>query len=171
MKEFSFLEATPLINFIEKNKNKIIGNTIRKFYSSSYFGDLSSQPIAFSLDGFDIILTYFYYSDLKINIVESGAVQKHPDLDFLHEGAPSVYKPTYTAMEDEFFPYANCKISDISIERFSKAFEINPVTEEMRPEGGDYFKTITVYLENGKKFYISGMSADYDGYVSVWDDE
>ena len=63
-----------------------------------------------------------------------------------------------------------CKVADITIERFSEEFEINGTTGETRPNGGDYFKTITVHIENGSRFYICGRDARDDGYLDVWDD-
>jgi hypothetical protein len=38
----------------------------------------------------------------------------------------------------------------------------------VRPDGGDYFKKITVQMENGKSFYICGEDALFDGYMDVW---
>lgn len=163
---FSFLEAEPLIRFVEDHRDRIIGNTIRGFYSTAYFGDLSASPVAFSLDGFDLIVEYFLYSNLRLTVAAPETVQNDPCLSFLYKD----HRHRMPLHADEEFPYVGCRIADIEVERFSSAFEINPCTEETRPEGGDYFRTITVHLDNGTKFYISGMSAVYDGYLSVWDD-
>lgn len=168
MQHVRFTEAEPLLRFLESNRDKIVGNTIRKFYSTTYFGDLTAAPVAFSLDGFDIVFEYFYYSDLHLHIAASGAVDNDHTLAFVYEG--KTYRPSYHVCEEDF-PYLDRQITDIEIARFSHAFEINPCTEEMRPEGGDYFSTITVHLDNGEHFYISGMSAAYDGYMSLWDDQ
>ena len=168
MPSYSFLEAQPLIRFVEDHREKIIGNTVRGFYSTTYFGDLSSSPVAFALDGFDLVVEYFLYSNLRLHVATPGTVKQDPSLHFVYKDR--AYQPTAHLGEDETFPYCGRKITDIEIERFSDAFEINPCTEEVRPAGGDYFRTITVHLDNGAKFYISGMSAAYDGYVSVWDD-
>lgn len=168
MEKLIFKEAAPLLDFIEKHRNKIIGNTIKKFYSAHYYGDLNPAPVAFSLEGFDLILCYLIYSDMTLWIAEEGAIQKDPQLNFIYPKNPAIYRPY---LNEEEFPYLDQKIADIEIERFSNAFEINPSTGAMRPAGGDYFKKITVQLENGKKFYICAAPTSYDGYLCLWDDE
>ena len=169
MKTFSFKEASPLLEFIEKYRGQIIGKTIKKFYSTDYYGELTPSPIAFSLDGFDLILCYLIYSDLTLWVAKEGAVEKDRQLRMIYPNDPIGHRSFLN--EDEEFPYSGQKIADIEIERFSSAFEINPCTEEMRPEGGDYFKKITIHLESGKKFYLCAAPTAYDGYFSVWDDE
>ena len=47
IKEFSFMEASPLLAFIEKYKDKIVGKEIKRFYSSSLFGGITDDPVVF----------------------------------------------------------------------------------------------------------------------------
>ena len=166
--EFSFMEASPLLAFIEKHKEKIVGKEIKRFYSSSLFGGITDDPVVFEFDKFSLILHYFFYSDLTIQIVDPQLVHEDNSLNFLYRDIPE--SCNLRQYVDEIpFPYIGTKIVDITVQRFSEEFEINGATGETRPEGGDYFKAITVHLEGGKQFHICGEDAIIDGYMVVWD--
>ena len=60
------------------------------------------------------------------------------------------------------------RIEDFEIERFSEEYEINPSSGTVRPNGGDYFKKITLNLSNGKKLCICAEDSETDGYCDIW---
>ena len=168
IKEFSFMEASPLLAFIEKCKDKIVGKEIKRFYSSSLFGGITDDPVVFEFDEFSLILHYFFYSDITIQIVAPQLVHEDNSLSFLYRGIPESCNLRQYVNETPF-PYIDVKIVDVTVQRFAEEFEINGATGETRPEGGDYFKVITVHLEGGRQFYICGEDAIVDGYMVVWD--
>ncbi len=174
MKKFEFTEATPLIQFIEKHREKIIGQRIRGVYCNMYFNpemlDLSTdEPIAFLLDDYDIIIKYLFLSNMTVYVAESGSVKKDASLNFLYKDVPGSQNVRHY-LNEETFPYAGCKIQDITVMPFSKAFEINPSTGEMRPDGGDYFSRITIHLDNGERLFLCAAPSICDGYLDVWFD-
>ena len=61
----------------------------------------------------------------------------------------------------------NCVITDIQIERFSYEFECD-IQGNIRPEGGDYFSTIRLYLDSGKVLCFRGADSICDGYIEIW---
>jgi len=165
---FSFTEAAPLISFIQKHKSELVGKCINCFYSSNVFGSISDEPLVFEFDDFVLVLHYFFYSDMTIQIIDPELFHSDETLNFLYRDIwESRHVHHYIQKID--FPYTNCKITDITVEQFSEEFEINGATGETRPDGGDYFKMITVHLENGKQFYICALDAISDGYVEIWD--
>lgn len=62
----------------------------------------------------------------------------------------------------------NARIKDFEIERFSEEYEVNPSSGTVRPDGGDYFKSITLNLSNGKKLCICTQDSVVDGYCDIW---
>lgn len=166
---YSFMEATPLIGFIEERKKDIIGKPIVKYYSLTLYGCMSDEPVAFEFEDLTIVLFYFIYSNLTLRILDPHLLHANPDLNFLYKDVPESRNVRHY-LEEREFPFVGCKVADITIERFSEEFEINGTTGETRPDGGDYFKAITVHMENGSRFYICGRAAMYDGYLDVWDD-
>ena len=163
---FSFKEAAPLINFIQTNKSGIIGKSIKYFYSSSPFGGTADEPFVFEFDDFVLVLHYFNYSDLTLQLIDPDLFHSDKTLNFLYKdicGSRNVHH----YIQKTGFPYTDYKIVDIIVERFSEEFEINGATGETRPDGGDYFKMITIHLESGKKFFICALDAICDGYMEV----
>ena len=174
MKEYSFTEATPLIEIFDKYQNKIIGNQIKNFYID-YWPDygrysLSDRPVVLELDDCFVVISYLITSDIGIIVGTEDEVSQNKDVaDMINiknvlvdyygeEFSRGVKKETIE----------NCKITKIDVERFSYAFECNAVTEEIRPEGGDYFSTIRLYLESGATLCFCGTDSITDGYVEVW---
>ena len=166
-REYEFYNATPLLQFVNQYKNKIVGQHVLHFYSGEPFGQLSAGPIAFELDDFSIIVTYYFYSDIVIDIVDTQMLKDDLSLNFLYKDIPESRELTNWVREEEF-PYSGQMISDILIKRFSHEFEINPSTGETRPDGGDYFSVITIVLSNGEEFHICAAEPICDGYVETW---
>lgn len=167
MQTYSFTEAAPLISFIETHKNKIIGKPIRAFYPGDCFGRITDEPLAFEFDDFVIVLHYFIYSDMTLQIIDPKLFHSDDTLSFLCEEDQQI-QDMYRHIRNNTFPYINYKIMDITVHRFSEEFEINSATDETRPDGGDYFSTITVHLENAEAFNICALDALYDGYMQTW---
>ena len=59
-------------------------------------------------------------------------------------------------------------IIDYELNRFSDEYIIEPSSDTIRPEGGDYFKEIIFHLSNGKKLCICAENAESDGYCNIW---
>ena len=95
-------------------------------------------------------------------------VKNDRSLNFLYRDIPGSCKLETWVHEDEEFPYIGNVIEDIDVDCFSSEFEINPSTRETRPKGGDYFSTITVYLDDDKEFYICAASPICDGGIEVY---
>ena len=173
MKSFSFIEATPLIKFIEENKKHIIGHTLKKFHTQ-YWPEhdtyhISDIPVVLELDDYCIVVHYLVTSDIELVIGQKEDLIKDPYVehvvnlrhelpdyyhDFLNQGIPKEL-------------IENCKILDIHVERFSDAFEYNIAGDE-RPNGGDYFSTIRLCLDSDLKLCFYGEDAICDGYIRIW---
>jgi len=166
--KYSFCEAEPFLCFLEENKQHIAGQKICNFYSGAGWGGLSESPLVIELEQFSIIIHYFFYSDIHIHVVDKETVQQDRSLNFLWRDIPESRNVTEWVRPIDC-PYIGSVIVGIKVERFSTAFEINPSTGETRPDGGDYFSTITVLLDDGGAFYICAADAVCDGYVEVWD--
>ena len=60
------------------------------------------------------------------------------------------------------------KIIDFEITGFSEEYEINPLTGETRPAGGDYYREIHLKLDNGKTLTIVAEDSESDGYMDIF---
>ena len=164
---FEFYCAEPLLSFINQYRDRIIGQRIRRFYSSSPFGEMAETPVAFTLDDYSIVISYYFHSDMTVYVVDSQALENDLSLNFLFSDIPESRNVRQWIHEEEF-PFIGQTISDIRVERFSHGFEINPSTGEARPDGGDYFSVITVVLSSGDLFHICAADTIFDGYIEVW---
>lgn len=163
IKEYSFSDATSLTEFLEEKKKFLIGQEIVHFYSGAGLGSMSESPAVFELENFSIIIHYFWLSDIVINITDTEKIKNDLSLNFLYTHIPeSRNLQTWVSEWDAAF--VGCKIADISIDRFSDAFE----GYEPRPSGGDYFSTINVTLDNGNQLHLCAADALFDGYMYVW---
>lgn len=59
-------------------------------------------------------------------------------------------------------------IVDYELNRFNDEYIIEPSSDTVRPEGGDYFKEIIFHLSNRKKLCICAENAESDGYCNIW---
>ena len=168
LKKFEFTDATSFLAFLDEKIDKVIGQKICRYYSDGFFNSFACGPVVFELENFSVIIRYSFYSDITIYVVDKEMVINDKSLNFLYKDTPESSKLETWVHEDEEFPYVGNTIEDIHVKCFSQEFEINPSTGETRPEGGDYFSTITIYLENDKEFYICAASPMCDGGIDVW---
>ena len=166
-KRFEFDTAEPLMMFINQHKGRIEGQHIRHFFSSAAFGEMADSPLAFELDDYSIVISYYFYSAMDLYVVDSQSLKNDLSLNFLYRdnlGSRNLSQ----WISEEAFPYIGQAIKDIRIDRFSHEFESNPSTGETRPDGGDYFSLITVVLTSGQEFNICASDTICDGYIEIW---
>ena len=174
MREYCFTEATPFIEFLDKYQSKIIGTQLKNLYIDSWhsYGQRvwSDQPVVLELDNCFVVINYFIPSDISILVGTKNEVLRDKDVNkMIHR-------------KDQFFDYCgrefgfgvkpeeikNCRITETEVEKFSSAFECNPSTGAGRPDGGDYFSTIRLYLDSGATLCFCGADSMDDGYIQVW---
>ena len=174
MKTYSFTEATMLMNFIDENKENIIGCVLKQFHTKYWpqYGrrSLSDIPVVLELPNCCIAINYLIYSDIEIVIGTKDELERNEEIanviNIRNEIIDYYSEEFEMGVKKELIE--SCKIVDIQIERFSEAFECNGATGEMRPDGGDYFSTIRIYLDSGVVLCLCGVDAISDGYVEVW---
>lgn len=170
---FHFDEATPLLAFLEKHRDYYIGHTLKAVYAYCMYTNAMDENMVFLvLDDYCIGIEYLFESDLSILTADKNdfeiedAVRNDSGDKYIH------FHSRLTTVRDVYSdwcvwtPAMNQKIVDVQVERFSHAF--NSCGDEIRPEGGDYFSTIRLVLEDGAKLCFRGMDAITDGYVDVW---
>ncbi len=173
-KEFKFDEATPLLAFINKYRNRIVGHVIKACYTEMgmYVSNRSgSQPVFLVLDDLVIGIEYLYRGHISIFTAEES------DFDIEERDADSgrkeiVFRSRIPGRENAWgawypdMPGMGQKVKKVSVGRHSDRYEDYPNSE--RPEGGDYFSWIEIKLEDGTVLHIYAEDALYDGYVDVW---
>lgn len=174
MREYDFTEATPFIEFLDKHRDKILGSCLKNLYV--YFwpqrkGCVSfCYPAILELDDQFVILRYFLTSDIQIGIGSREEVSQErwaASILDMKEYSVDYYEQKFDLgiKKEEI---ENCKIIGVTVDRFSDAFECNPCTGEMRPEGGDYFSTIRLFLDSGTTLCFCGEDSISDGYMDMW---
>ena len=173
MKAYHFTEAENLITFIEENKEKIIGRCLRQLFVEWWpcyqQENISDIPVVIGLSDCYLIIDYVIPSDMVITVGSKDEIFKDDRAAHVI-GIKNCLVDYYCeefgdGIEKELIE--NCKIVDIQVERFSDAFEYN-IHGDMRPQGGDYFPTIRVFLDSGKVLCFCGASAILDGYIEIW---
>ena len=167
-KKFTFTDATSFLAFLDANIDHVIGQKICRYYSDGFFNDFACGPVVFELERFSVIIRYSFYSDITIYIADKEMVAGDRSLNFLYRDIPESCELETWVHEDEEFPYIGNVIEDIEVQCFSHEFEINPSTGETRPDGGDYFSKITVYLDHDEVLYICAASPMCGGGIDVW---
>ncbi len=174
MKSYSFDEARPLKEFIEANKDKIVGHILSRLHVE-YWPEynrchISDMPVVLELENYCIVVYYLIPSDIEIIVGMKDEVSQNKDVAYVFDTGKEVvdyYSEEFkTGINKELIE--NCTIKEIEIQCFSKAFECNPCTGEMRPEGGDYFSTIRLHLDSGVILCFCGAESILDGYIEVW---
>ena len=168
-REFRFTEALPLIQCIEQNKDKLIGKKILHYYRDSYTG-IGESPAVFIIDNMAMIVFYHWYSCMDVVVVDKESFLNDPSLRFLYKDIPGSRNVCYTEYRyDDMVNFVGKRIKKITVEKFSDAHETRQSLGGTRPKGGDYFKTISVQMSNGKAFYICAEDPLFDGYMNVWE--
>ena len=167
----TFTEAESLLGFLEKHKSKIVGHKLKHLFAN-YWPEkgrysLSDEPFIIELDDCFIMIQYLIPSDITFFI---GSEEEIRPID---EGILDIKERLVDYYVEEFErgekkeDIEDNVILDVSVERFSHAFEYN-IHGDMRPEGGDYFSTIRLHLESGKSLCFVGDEALADGYIRYW---
>ena len=174
MKEFNFTEATPLLIFFEAFKDKIIGKRLKNLFTMfwpEYNRSVTScESVILEINSYFAVIDYTIPSKLKIVVGTKEEISQDRFVaEMLHiKDDPVNYYGSAHGSEVKQEKIENCKITKIGVERFSHSFECNPCTGEGRPEGGDYFATIRLYLDSGTVLCICGASSICDGGTEVW---
>ena len=172
MWKFQFVEATPFIEFIEKNKSRIIGHILKELFTD-YWPDkirymMSDQPFIIRIDDLFIMINYLIPSDIELIIGSKEEIAQVDKCDMLQ-----IKNRLQDYYEEEFEDGVKKEliegriITGIDIERFSEEFECN-CQGKTRPAGGDYFSTIRIRLDSGTTLCLCGDDAIVDGYMRFW---
>lgn len=174
MHSYNFIEAKPLLDFIEKNKDKIIGHTLKKLHTE-YWPDcgrvsLSDNDVVLELDDYCIVINYLIISDIQITVGSKEDVSQNQETAKIINYR-NVIQDYYAAefergVKKELIEER--RIEKIEIERFSESFECNASTGKTRPDGGDYFSDIRLYLDSGLMLCLCAADSTMDGYIELW---
>ena len=164
--EFSFTEASALIQTIEKNKSRLIDREISHYYRDIET-DSSDSPAVFIVGDIAIIVFWFLQSCMNVAIADKESFFADTSLNFLFKDIPESRNLQYPLHCCDSVDFVGKKIESIDVECFSKAHETCEIPGGERPDGGDYFSSITVKLTDGSSFYFYGEEAEADGYMSV----
>ena len=173
MTKYEFLEATPLIDFVEENKSKIIGHTLAAFYMDIWppvgRSQISDMPMVLELDDYCLVVNYLIPSNMELAIGQKEEIEQEEYYWIMNQ------RNVVRNFFGEEFGLDKMKglieghiVERIEIKRFSEEFEINGSTGETRPDGGDYFSTIRIVLDSGIAICFCGADAISDGYIEVW---
>ena len=173
MKKFHFTEAKPLMTFLEMHKEKIIGHPLHKLDIEYWPGQnrsvLTDRPLVLQLDEYCLAIRYFITSDMEILVGTKEELEEDDDAAFTIHTRNEVndyYDEEFGDGEKREW-IENCKITEITVDRFSEAFEYN-TNGDVRPAGGEYFSAIRFRLDSGKTLCFCGVDSITDGYVQVW---
>ena len=171
MKTYTFTEAKPLLDFIESHSKEIIGHRIKTLYIN-YWPELdrhimSDEPVVLEMDNGCILLEYLIYSDLTITTGTKDEIHQQDRVDIVMSFRDEIINYFEFADSIKKDDIEGRKVINITVDRFSHAFEYNIQGDE-RPEGGDCFSTIRLHLDNGVKLCFCGADAEADGYIFSW---
>lgn len=166
--DFEFTEAEPLVECIEKYKDKLAGRQITHYYRDRQTGK-GVSPAVFVVGDMAITVSYMWYSWLTVTVVDKERFFADTSLNFLYKDIPGSSNVWYDEYPFDDMGFIGGQIKDIIVRRFSDKHMTHPSLGRVRPEGGDYFSKITVQMSNGKDFYICGADAIFDGYMDVWE--
>ena len=169
---YCFDTRNELVEFLKMHKKEIVGQKIKCIYSAyGYIETLDDWPIILSFSEYMVAVEYMYLSDIVLHILP---------VDFFHrfKNAPQQTEffdsDFYLSYEDDVaknFTSNNTAVENISVKAFSYGHYRDSVSDEFRPEGGDYFSTIKLHLQNGMRLCICGKDSVHDGYMDVWEEE
>ena len=165
-REFKFDEATPLLAFIDKYRDRIVGHVIKACYTDMGIyvrDDDGSQPVFLILDDLVIGIDYLYRGHVSIFTAEESDFEPEDRTedsgtrDFIFHSRISGRYDAYVSWYPDM-PAMGQRVKDVVIGRHSDRYEDYPNSE--RPEGGDYFSWFEVILEDGTVRQLNIISAD-----------
>ena len=171
---YRFYEAASLMRFIEDNRKVFIGHAL--IYSSVYFwharfnGEFIDEPFILESDNGFIDIDFRYPSEMTITVGTKDEFLRDKNYEKILRNRKPI--SAYVGTKSYGGPATDCAedytIVDIEVERFSHAFECEPSSGAIRPDGGDYFSEIVLTFRNGRKLFIRGSDAANDGYTEIW---
>ena len=174
-KIFAFDDGSALQAFIDQNRDRIVGHTIKACYIDLgiYCKAESAGPVFLILDDICLGIDYLFEGHIRIITVEesdfefTGTANKDPEIKSgTFHSRTAEWKDEWIDWYPEM-PGMDQKIVDISLERFSHAYE--NYIDGLRPDGGDYFSEIRLTLEDGTELHINADDSwGSDGFVEVW---
>ena len=174
MKEYHFDKATPLLEFLEENKELYVHRTLKRMFSDMGFyvpfrGTMLENAIGFLIDETCIIIDYYVPSSMTLRIATLEEIQNDKTLQWMLRRYEEVEDKETHPLLMSHVPLKDMKdhkISSIEVERFSSMIELTE--DAKRPAGGDYFGTIKLVLDNGVEICFCGADALCDGYIQLW---
>ena len=176
MVNYRFYNATELINFLESNKSRYEGKVLKEVYTD--FGNcyipfrrqLTDNPVILQIDDLYVAVNCYVPSDLNIIAGKFDDVYDYSDERWVLDNSLDCDdEPVHEFMDrPPASDIKNHKIVSVDVKRFSDEFDIDYARGVCRPNGGDYFSTISITLDNGVKICICGADAMCDGYIELW---
>ena len=172
--EFTFDEATPLQEFINRYRDRIVGHVLQACYTEYGIyvsSENTDQPVFLVLDDSVIGIEYLYRGHVSIFTAQESDFEfkeetdEYGRRDYTFHSRISGRENAYGSWQTDM-PAMNQKVTDITIGRHSERYEDYPNSE--RPAGGDYFSWLKLTLEDGTGLSIYAEDAISDGYVDVW---
>lgn len=173
MKEYDFSTAESLIGFIQKNREKIVGHTLKHLYSDCWFYKgvvhiMTDLPVVIELDDRWINLYYMLLSHVIITCGKKDEILRKDEAAHvvkIRDEAHDFFGREFGDGIDRKY-IEDRKIVDVIVERFSHSFELDVQGNE-RPDGGDYFSNIRVLLDSGLTICFCGGDGIVDGYLFI----
>ena len=176
MIRYAFYTATELVSFLEKYKQYYEGCTL-KYVSANLISfknplrhHITDEPVIFQIDDICVAVDCYFPSDMRIcagNLDEfAEVVPEYRIIDMLKNENNTELCGFMDFPEIENIK--NRKIVSIDVEHSTEGFCINESNDTFRPDGGDYFNTVTITLDSGVRICIRGADASYDGYTTIW---
>lgn len=169
IQSYNFDSRKEFVGFIKMYQHRIIGKGITCIYCAyKYISKLNDCPMIIAFPDLMIAVEYMYESDIVLHVLPPDFFDKYRNQDVSTDLFDAELYLSYKDKEVENFDYCNVPIKSISVEPFSGAHYRDSMSDELRPEGGDYFLTIRLHLANGKALCICGEDSINDGYMDVW---
>ena len=123
----------------------------------------SDVPVILQLDDDFLVISYHYPSSMALQVCCKEALENDMNIVDLLQKRPRKFARNDIKKRQ----LEGRRITNITVERFSDAFECNS-DGDIRPAGGDYFSTIRLYLDHGNTLCLTGADSICDGYSELW---
>ena len=174
-REFNFDEATPLQEFIDKYRDRVVGHVLKAVYVDCFFyveSESADSPVFLVLDDLCIGIDYLFKSHAAIITADESDFEITGEIENDTRYKTITFHGKLEGWRNEGLlwcselPAMGQRIVDISIGRFSHQYEDHP--NSLRPDGGDYFSFLRLTLEDGTELSIEAEDSLMDGYVDIW---